>query len=354
MPKELSPKILVVGLGGIGGIVSAHALRNGFDVTGVTSNLTILNQLQTHGYRVSENEKEWTVKGQVFDQCPPELKFDYIFLATQPTQVEEAASTVVHLLKKDGVFVCFQNGLIEARLAKTYGEKRLVGGIVSWGASSTAPGVYLRTAFGGFTIGRLNGRIDDSVRGLLPILETIGPIKITENLPGARWSKLAINCAVSSLGTISGQNLGALLRHREARRLALEIMSETVEVARTEKIKLSKLVGTIDLDWLVLTAQDSKGFFKWNLAMKHLMLMLVGLKYRRLRSSMLYAIEKGREPAVDFLNGEVVQRGKQGNVATPVNKATAEMIHQIAGKEKFSSMESLIELYRNTRKPAKS
>ena len=89
MPEQLSPKILVVGLGGIGGIVSAHALRNGFDVTGVTSNLTILNQLQTHGYRVSENEKEWTVKGQVFDQCPPELKFDYIFLATQPTQVKK-------------------------------------------------------------------------------------------------------------------------------------------------------------------------------------------------------------------------------------------------------------------------
>ena len=37
----------------------------------------------------------------------------------------------------------------------------------------------------------------------------------------------------------------------------------------------------------------------------------VGLRYRRMRSSMLAAIERKRTPAIDFLNGEVVIRGAE-------------------------------------------
>ena len=117
MSEQLSSKILVVGLGGIGGIVSAHGLRAGLDLIGVSSNPNILQQLQTQGFCVRENGAEWKIKAQVFEQCPPDVRFDYIFLATPPTQVEAAASSVAHLLKDKGVFVCFQNGLIEARLA---------------------------------------------------------------------------------------------------------------------------------------------------------------------------------------------------------------------------------------------
>jgi len=53
------------------------------------------------------------------------------------------------------------------------------------------------------------------------------------------------------------------------------------------------------------------------LVAKHALLMAVGFRYRRMRSSMLGAIERGRVPAVDFLNGEVVERGKKHGIATP-------------------------------------
>ena len=43
-----------------------------------------------------------------------------------------------------------------------------------------------------------DGRLDDLAR----ILEAVGPTSVTDNLAGARWSKLAINCAISSLGTV--------------------------------------------------------------------------------------------------------------------------------------------------------
>ena len=111
---------------------------------------------------------------------------------------------------------------------------------------------------------------------------------------GARWSKLAINCAISSLGTVGGERLGVLMRHRFVRRLALEIMTETVLVARALGVRLEKVSGTLDLDWIALTDAERVSAGSPGLVAKHALLLAVGARFRRLRSSMLAAIERGR------------------------------------------------------------
>ena len=68
-----------------------------------------------------------------------------------------------------------------------------------------------------------------------------------------------------------------------------------------------------------------------------------------MRSSMLSAIERGRPPAVDFLNGEVVERGARHGIATPVNAAAQAMVHAIARGERTHSIECVHELVRAIR-----
>jgi O-antigen ligase len=71
------------------------------------------------------------------------------------------------------------------------------------------------------------------------------------------------------------------------------------------------------------------------------LLLAVGLRYRRMRSSMLAAIERDRTPAIDFLNGEIVTRGAKHGLATPVNARVVESVWQIARKTLTSSRETL-------------
>src|SRR5205814_9410443 len=156
----------------------------------------------------------------------------------------------------DAPVVVLQNGLCEDRVAAIVGADRVIGAIVAWGASMPEPGRYERTAHGGFAIGRLSGEIDDGVRRVGELLEAIGPVALTANLRGARWSKLALNCAVSALGTIAGDRLGPLVRVRRYRRLALEIMTEAVAVGKAEGIDLEKVAGTLDLTWIALSEAD--------------------------------------------------------------------------------------------------
>lgn len=328
-----------MGAGGIGGIVAATLMEVGSAVTAVSTNNHIRAAVDQKGFRVVDEGEERVVRGWV--SPAPEGTYDLCILATQPPNVEEAARTALPHLADDARVVVLQNGLCEERIAAIVRPERVVGAIVAWGASMPEPGKYERTASGGFQIGTLAGVIDDDLKRVAELLEAIGPVTLTQNLRGARWSKLALNCAVSALGTIAGERLGPLVRVRRYRRLALETMTECVDVAKAEGVTLEKVAGTLDLEWIALSEADRASRGSASLTAKHALLLAVGLRYRRMRSSMLAAIERGRTPAIDFLNGEVVARGARHGVATPVNERIVRTVWAIARGELTSSRETL-------------
>jgi 2-dehydropantoate 2-reductase len=339
-----------VGCGGIGGIVAAHLFEQGHDVTALTKNPIIADAINAHGFRVRGEGGPGTVRGRAVQALDSkERPFDFVLLATQPPQVEEAARDALAHLAPWGAMVCFQNGLCEERIAAIAGPERVLGGVVVWGGSMVEPGVYDRTSAGGFVLGRMDGVDDARLEELSRALEAVGPTTMSSNLAGARWSKLAINCAITSLGALGGDRLGALLRHRFIRRLALEVMSEVVAVARASNVQLEKVSGTLDLEWIALTDAERTAAGSPGLFAKHALLLAVGARYRRMRSSMLAAIERGRPPAVDFLNGEVTSRGAKLGVPTPINSAIQAEVHAVAKGKARPSLDLCRALYERTR-----
>jgi 2-dehydropantoate 2-reductase len=349
-PGARSPRFLVMGCGAIGGVVTASLAESGQDVTAVTTNEGIHAALSDRGLKMVGEGAPRHVRARVaLGVSSLGETFDYVILATQPPQVEEAASMAASLLATDGAMVCLQNGLCEDRVAKIVGDERVIGGIVAWGATMPEPGLYERTAAGGFTLGRMDGRaLGPAHDPLMRALEAIGPVETTDNLRGKRWSKLAINCAISSLGTVGGDRLGALMPHRFVRRLALEIMTEVTQVARKEHVRLEKVSGTIDLSWIALDEAERASAGSPSLVAKHGLLLAVGFRYRRMKSSMLSAIERGRTPAVEFLNGEVVDRARRHGVAVPVNEAIRAAVWSIASGKSKPGVALLKELYETT------
>jgi 2-dehydropantoate 2-reductase len=322
-------RFLVMGCGAVGGTVAANLLDAGHDVSAFSPNAAITDAVGNRGFQLRGEGAARGVPGRIVREVPTG-PFDVVVLATQPTDVEAAAAASIASLAPDGTMLCLQNGLCEERVARIAGPMRTVGAVVGWGAAMPEPGVYDRTASGGFTLGRMNGEVDERLDELARALECIGPTETTRNLAGKRWSKLAINCAISSLGTLGGDRLGPLLQHRFVRRLALEVMTEVVHVARREGVKLEKVSGTLDLDWIALTEDDRIASGSPALLAKHALLYAVGLRFRRMRSSMLAAIERGRPPSVDYLNGEIVDRGARHGVPTPVNARAREMVWSVA------------------------
>jgi 2-dehydropantoate 2-reductase len=348
-PAKNGPRFLVMGCGAIGGVVTGTLAESGQDVMAVTTNEGIHSAITERGLKLVGEGAPRHVRARVALGVPAGETFDYVILATQPPQVEEAAQMAAPLLAPGGAMVCLQNGLCEDRVAKIVGSDSVIGGVVSWGATMPEPGLYERTAAGGFTLGRMDGRsLSPAHDSLTRALEAIGPVELTDNLRGKRWSKLAINCAISSLGTIGGDRLGTLMPHRFVRRLALEIMTEVTQVARKESVRLEKVSGTVDLSWIALDENERATAGSPSLVAKHGLLLAVGFRYRRMKSSMLSAIERGRTPAVDFLNGEVVDRARLHRLAVPVNDRVRATVWDIANGKSKPGVTLLRELYEAT------
>jgi len=348
-PEHL--RVLVVGLGALGGVV-AHVLGStDCRVTALVRRSEIERVVNASGLR---ELRSGTLSKPLVTSNAETLTgpFDFVVLATQPTDIDGAVEAVLGSLNSSAQVVCLQNGLCEDRVAAKIGAERVIGAVVTFGAKSHGIGVCEHVPGGGLVLGRIDGSVDETLTQLAERLKGLGKIRISHNLMGIRWSKLIVNCAISTLGTIGGDQLGALLNKPYARELAFEVMGEAVNVARASSIKLERLPGTLPLQWLTTSGHEGAGLKSaarsWA---QHTAALGLGAKYRRLRSSMLRAIERGHAPAIEFLNGEIVARGRALGVKTPINERARDLVWAISRGERTPAHETLRAFYDETRTP---
>ncbi len=346
-------RAVIIGCGGVGGVTAGRLKAANTDVSVITKNPRIADAIQQNGLEVSVGDETNVYKIPAYATFPDKkiVPFDTCFLTVPPNFAAEALENALQHLTADATIVNLSNGLVEERLQHIVGVERIVGGVVGFGARMMGPGKVVQTATGEITFGSLCD--DYSKRDkVIALFETSDPKIVnalaTDNLRGVRWSKLAINCAVSSLGTVGGERLGVVLRSRNARRMALEIMTEVVKIANLSGVDLEKVSGTLNLNWIALTDSEAKSSTgSPGLLAKHTVLLIVGSKFRKMRSSMLASIERGRFPSVDYLNGEIVQRGEEYGFETPMNKMMLDTVHELANGNKRPSMDLLAECFQH-------
>ena len=60
-----------------------------------------------------------------------------------------------------------------------------------------------------------------------------------------------------------------------------------------------------------------------------MIILFIGYKYRKLKSSGLQSLERGKPTEVEFLNGYIAEHALLSGVEVPVNSYIVTIIHQI-------------------------
>ena len=325
-------RIAVVGAGAIGGITAALMAKEGYNVEVVCKYEELADTIRSAGFHVFGVNGDYTVPmpavARVSDLS--ETK-DVVFLAVKATDMLAAARDLLPFLGDSSVIVSLQNGICEDALAQVVRRERTIGCVVGWGGTMHRPGELEMTSTGEFVIGNIDNKPDDRLLPIKAMLEAVLPVEISGNIMGSLYSKLIINSCITSLGAVCGLYLGEMLAVKKIRRIFVEIMGEAMAVATAMGITVEVYAGKIDYYKLL----DGTGLFDH--LRRHLMIRLVGFKYRRLKSSMLQSLERGRPTEIDYLNGYISANGKKLAVPTPVNDKIISIVKDIeAGRKEIS------------------
>jgi 2-dehydropantoate 2-reductase len=334
-------RILIEGLGGIGGVVAGKLCQAGLAPVMITANPAITEAVREQGLQVETPEERFTARGEVYTRLrdlPAETRFEAALLVMKATGVVEAARETLPWLEPQGVVVTCQNGIVEDAVAEVVGRERVIAGIIGWGGTMHGPGRVERTGPGAIHLGELDGRITGRVEELARILRLTGPVVVTANIRGARWAKLAINCTITTLGALTGQTLGEMLGSRPVRDAFLTLYREVIDTAEALGIKLEKIAANPGLLYL---PKDAGPLKRWT---KDLLARVVGRKYGKLKSSSLQSLERGKKTEIDFLNGYVVGQAHQAGVPVPANEVVVRLIHEIEAGQRPIRPQNLEEL----------
>jgi 2-dehydropantoate 2-reductase len=335
-------RILIEGIGGIGGVIAGKLIQAGCQPTLVTGNPEFTEVINQNGLRVTTPEEVFTVPGHAFTSLKdldPRSRFDVALLVMKAHAVVQAAGDTLPFLEPEaGFVVTCQNGIVEDAVADAVGASKVMAGIIGWGGTLHGPGVVERTGPGAIHLGELDGRITERIEGLARMLKAVTPVVVTDNIRGAQWSKLAINCTITTIGALTGESLGVMLKDPRARRAFLGVYREVVDTALSLGMRLERIAADPMLLYLPENAGPLSRFFK------DVLTRVVGRKYGKLKSSSLQSLERGRKTEIDFLNGYVVEQARKAGRRVPLNECLTRMIREIEEGRRRLSPANMVEL----------
>lgn len=320
-------KILLLGIGSIGGIIAGKLLLANKNCTLITNNELITNKILKDGIRIFESNKKdpIIIKTNKILTSTRYLneKFDFLFFMMKTSQLETAIMNSKYLLKPNGFAVFFQNGIVEHIVYKHFKEAGILASVI-FNSIMISPGVYILSKSEKIIIGKIAPQTNDLILSTLQLyLSEVVSCEISFNIIGITWSKLAINCSINAITAISGQTLGKVLKKKFGKEIFFSIYKETVNIADKLGIKLEK----IKIDPYMLYADDETSFYKR--CIQILLINQIAKSYSSIYPSMLQDIKKGKKTEIDFLNGFISDLGRDLKVATPINDEMTSLVKKI-------------------------
>jgi 2-dehydropantoate 2-reductase len=292
-------RIAVVGAGGTGGYFGGLLARGGEDVTFIARGAN-LEALRAQGLTVeSRLAGTFTVAVQATDDPREVGPVDLILFCVKTYDTDAAAQSIRPLIRPDTMLMSLQNGIDnEERIARTAGHSLGIGAAAYVVSATKAPGVVAQTAGPGkIVFGELDGGTSPRTERLRDVLQGAGiTTEVHPDIRAVLWQKFLFICAFSGVTAVTRLPIGTILADPVTHDLFRGTSEEVEAVARA---------GGIDLpaDCVEQALANAAAVEPWG------------------RGSLYGDLAGGRRLELESLNGEVVRRGREHGIETPLNFA---------------------------------
>ncbi|HCI86737.1 MAG TPA: hypothetical protein DHV68_07810 [Dehalococcoidia bacterium] len=322
-------RIGIMGAGGIGSVVGGLLSNAGHDITLIDQWPEHVEKIKSDGLIVEHRDSEILAHPKAIHIHELQLEtepFDAVFIAVKSYDTEWATTMMLRYVDPDrGVFVDFQNGINDERMAEIAGVERSLACIITISAALYEPGRGIRTDVNspGFKIAEHDGSDTARARELVEVMNIVEATEFSGDLWGERWSKLMVNCMNNALSGISGLGTAEVRTEVDTRRIGIQLGAEVARVAKAHGKQLHAVLGLSPE--AVIDAAEGRNVEEVEAALLE--------TARKAGSggvpSFGQDVRKGRRTEIDFLNGHVSDLGRQARVPTPFNDKIVEIVHDL-------------------------
>lgn len=325
-------KIAVIGAGAVGSLVGGLLSKAGEDV--------ILIGRKAHVDAINRNGL--LINGELGDikvriKAKEKLDFipDLVLLAVKTQDVASALSESADFIKGIPI-VTMQNGVKSDEItAGIAGRENIISCVVFFGSTYLEPGKITYSPKGSLAIGEAFGTNGNRIKKIKELLNKALPTFIVKDIQAVHWSKLIVNL-INCLPAVTGLSYRKIAENKELLKLLTLLIKEGFFVLHCSGIKISSIPG---VPVSLFKALFKLPFFITNILVKA---MFSGMGNFEVIGSTLQSIRRGKTTEIDYLNGEIVNLGKNHNIPAPYNKAILEAIHMVESGGKFFSPTELL------------
>ena len=295
-------KVAVMGAGAVGCYFGGMLARAGHDVT-LVARPQHVEAIQRHGLRMETKTFDEQVRLTASTGPSAVRGADLVLFCVKSTDTETAGAQLRPYLAPGALVLTLQNGVDNAdRLGTVLPPEQVAAAVVYVATEMAGPGHVRHHGRGELVI-----EPSRACPAAAQALAGAGvPTEISENVRGALWTKLIINCAYNAVSAIAQLPYGEAVQGDGVQDVMRDVVDECLAVAAAEGVQVPgdthhivrKLVESMPGQYSS-TAQD---------------------------------LARGKRTEIDHLNGLVVRRGEALGIATPANRVLWALVKLIEGK----------------------
>jgi 2-dehydropantoate 2-reductase len=291
-----------MGAGAVGGYFGGMLARAGHEVV-LIGRPAHVEAIARDGLRIEARSFDERISLTASTEASAVAGASLVLFCVKSPDTESAGAQILPHLAPDALVITLQNGVDNA--------ERLRGAITRSGSRTVAASVvYVGAEMAGPGHVRHHGR-GELVLESLPQCEAAAqmlisagvPTTLSDNVRGALWAKLILNCAYNALSAIVQQPYGRLAQSAGAQAVMRDVVSECLAVARVDGVQVP---GDVDA------------------AVRQIATSMPG-QY----SSTAQDLARGKRSEIDHLNGYVLRRGEALGIPTPANRALHTLVRLI-------------------------
>ncbi|TPQ36776.1 MULTISPECIES: ketopantoate reductase family protein [Cupriavidus] len=295
-------KVAIMGAGAVGCYYGGMLARAGHEVI-LIARPQHVQAIEATGLRLETQSFDEQVKVSASSDPSAVQGADLVLFCVKSTDTQSAALAMKPALAKSALVLSLQNGVENADTLRSLLEQEVAAAVV-----------YVATEMAGPGHVRHHGRgelvIEPTSHGanLAAIFAAAGvPVETSDNVRGALWAKLILNCAYNALSAITQLPYGRLVRGEGVEAVMRDVMEECFAVARAEGVKLPDDVA---------------------LAIRRIAETMPGQS-----SSTAQDLARGKRSEIDHLNGLIVRRGDALGIPVPANRVLHALVRLIEDKQ---------------------